>query len=114
MCIVAFYSAVESGVARDTSTALIVRSSFENSERRLMARFKTFVTVPGTAAGPRSTFRRFFEEEALGQERRRDVLGILRGHAAREEMLPPVSNGCYHIFDFLPCRFGCQPEPLAS
>src|SRR6266446_8129242 len=59
-------------------------------------------SVPGTAVGTRSIFRRFFEEETLGEEGRRDVLGILRGYAAREEMLPPVSNGCYHIFDFLP------------
>ena len=27
-------------------------------------------------------------------------------------MVPPGSNGCDDVLDFLPRRFGCQPEPL--
>ncbi len=60
-----------------------------------------------------SPFHRPFKEKTLRQERRCDVLRIVLQHAAREEMIPPVSHDGDDAIDFRARCFNTQPESLA-
>ena len=51
-------------------------------------------------------FQRLFEEKTVGQESLGHVLDILRGYAARDEMVPPGPDSRYDVLDFRPRRIG--------
>src|SRR5262245_36076349 len=55
-----------------------------------------------TSARKAYVLRRFFEEEAFRKERRRHVLDVLVGDAARAEMVPPSLHDGNDILDLLP------------
>ena len=64
---------------------------------------------------PRSRLpcRWLLEEEALGQKRRRNVVGILCGYAAGAKMVPPRAERRDQPLDFPSSGLGCQSESSA-
>jgi len=58
-------------------------------------------------------FHRLFEEETFRQERRSDVLDVLRRYAADVEMVSPSSDSRYDFVDFYSGRLDAESEALA-